>query len=220
MTRTRSRTDTLEGIAEAALGILASEGPAALSFRRVADIVGTSHVTVYRRCGSFDGLLDVCADHIAAGFPEIPDDLDWTTATQARFEAVYEMWTEHADLLLLMRGRAWLGENMTSRFYEPAMRTILDTGLPLADAAMLFSTLYRLTIGSVLSTRANHWSPWEALEALEALGADRFPALEAVHHGVDKTSGHGSYGEILRALIIDFGSRHLEEAAAVEVPHS
>lgn len=197
-------------IAEAALDILQNEGPEALSLRRVGEVLGTSHVTIFRRCGSFEGLLDVCADYVAAGFPEVPDTLGWATATQRRFEAAYDMWTEHADLILLMRGRAWLGMNMTSRFYEPAMRCIVDAGMPMSEAARLFSILYRLTIGSVISTRANHWTPWESRESLEKLGAHRFPTLARIEREVDKTDIRGSFSETLRTLIIDLGPQRPE----------
>jgi hypothetical protein len=173
----------------------------------VGEVLGTNHVAVYRRCGSFDGLLDVCADYVAAGFPEVPDTLDWATATQMRFEAAYDMWAEHADLILLMRGRAWLGMNMTSRFYEPAMRNIVDSGMPISEAATLFSILYRLTIGSVVATRANHWSPWESREALKSLGVHRFPTLARVDHEVDNTDDRGLFSEALRRLIVDLGPR-------------
>ena len=194
-------------IAEAALGILRREGSSALSLRRVGEMLGTNHVAVYRRCGSFDGLLDMCADFVAAGFPEVPDTLDWATATQQRFEAAYEMWAEHADLILLMRGRAWLGMNMTSRFYEPAMRRIVDSGMPISEAATLFSILYRLTIGSVVATRANHWSPGESREALKSLGVHRFPTLARVEDEVDNTDDRRSFREALRRLIVDLGPR-------------
>lgn len=194
-------------IAEAALGILRSEGSAALSLRSVAEVLGTNHVAVYRRCGSFEGLLDVCADYVAADFPEFPNTLDWAAATQMRFEAAFDMWAEHADLILLMRGRAWLGMNMTSRFYEPAMRSIVESGMPLQEAARLFSTLYRFTIGSVVATRAHHWSPWESREAIKSLGVHHFPTLARVNSEVDQSDDRGAFSDALRRLIADFGGQ-------------
>lgn len=217
MRKARAKPKSLDPdvIAKAALEILRSEGPNALSLRRVGDVLGTNHVAIHRRCGSFDGLLDLCAEYVAADFPEFPDTLDWATATQARFEAAYDMWAEHADLILLMRGRAWLGMNMTSRFYEPAMRSIVDAGMPISEAATLFSILYRLTIGSVVSTRANHWSPWEAREALESLGSHLFPTLARVDSEVDKTDIRGTFSVVLRRLIADLGPKRARKALGV-----
>ncbi|MGW5699300.1 TetR/AcrR family transcriptional regulator, partial [Streptomyces asiaticus] len=66
--RNKDRADqpTLEAIAEAALSVVDDEGPEALSFRRVAQLLGVSHATVFRRCGDFDGLVNACADRLAA----------------------------------------------------------------------------------------------------------------------------------------------------------
>jgi AcrR family transcriptional regulator len=203
--RAGAKSLSFEAVAEAALEILRDEGPSALSLRRVGELLSTNHVAVYRRCGSFDGLLDMCADYIARDFPSVPDGLDWARGTQMRFEAAFDMWAEHADLILLMRGRAWLGVNMTSRFYEPAMRGIVDSGLPIAEVSVLFSTLYRLTIGSVITTRANHWTPGESGDALEHLGIDRFPTLAKINEEVDYSDDRGSFCAALRRIIVNFG---------------
>lgn len=196
-----------EAIAAAALDILRSEGPDALSLRRVGEKLGTNHVAVYRRCGSFDGLLDLCADHVAAGLPAVPDTPDWESATQMRFEAVYDMWADHADLIVLMRGRAWNGINMMSRFYEPAMHGIVGSGMAISEAATLFSILYRLTLGSVVATRANQWSLWVGREAVKNLGMHRFPTLSAIiEQNADDADARDSFRDALRRLIVDLGS--------------
>ena len=201
----RPKAFSPDQIASAALEILEKEGPEALSFRRVGEALGTSHVTVYRRCGSFEGLLDLCADHVAADFPEIDESLDWVTATQLRFEAAYEMWAEHSDLILLMKGRSWQGQNIISKFYEPAMRTIVEAGLSLPEAARVFSILYRLTIGSVISTRANHWNPWDGRNAIEKLGPEKFPTLVEVGRVVDNSDLRAIFRDTLHLLIVDLG---------------
>jgi len=199
------RNPTREAIAEAALGILKREGPDSLSFRNVGEIVGASHVTVYRRCGSFDGLLDLCAEHIAAGFPRIDGTVDWATATEFRFYAAYEMWAAHSDLVLLMHGRSWMGQNMHSRFYEPAMRSIIDAGMSPVEAQDFFSVLYRFTIGSVIAISANPWTPEAARQAVERLGAAQFPALETVTRVADHSDIHGWFRNALRRLIVTLG---------------
>ena len=195
---------TRQVIAEAALQILKRGGPDS-SFRRVGEVVGASHVTVYRRCGSFDGLLDICADYLAAGFPRIDGSVDWATATEFRFYAAYEMWTANADLIVLMRGRAWLGKNMMSRFYEPAMQSIVGAGMSPGEAQDLFSVLYRFTIGSVIAISANPWTPQEYSEAVERLGADQFPVLASVSRETDYSDIHEIFRSTLRKLIVTLG---------------
>jgi len=210
--RPRKRPDTFtpEAIAEAALSVLREEGPEALSLRRVGEVLGTSHVTVLRRCGSFDGLLDVCAEHIAASFPEVPNHLEWSLSTRTYFEAAYDMWSHHADLIMLMRGRVWHGFNITSRFYEPAMRGMVEAGMPVSEAAALFSILYRQTIGSIVTTKANQWSPWESREALWRLGPHQFPTLASVEQLTDMHDERASYCDALRRLIEDFGLKSID----------
>ncbi|HTU29535.1 MAG TPA: TetR/AcrR family transcriptional regulator C-terminal domain-containing protein [Solirubrobacteraceae bacterium] len=190
-----------EVIAAASLAILKEEGPKALSLRRVGNVLGTSYVTVFRRCGSFDGLLDACADYVAADFPLITNEEDWRIATQLRFEAAYDMWAANTELIVLRHGRAWLGLNMATRFYEPAMRTIVDAGFSYAQAGSLFSALYWLTMGSVMATRANQWTPWESTESLEQLGADRFPALATVQRTAEHVGSRAALSEGLSWLI-------------------
>ena len=209
--RAGAKSLSCEAVAEAALEILRNEGPDSLSLRRVGEILGTNHVAVYRRCGSFDGLLDMCADYVARDFPAVADDLDWVEATQMRFEAAFDMWAEHADLILLMHGRAWLGVNITSRFYEPAMHGIVASGLPIDDASGLFSTLYRLTIGSVVTTRANHWAPGESREALRQLGIERFPTLARVNNEVDYDDDRATFCAALRRIIVDMARQGSEK---------
>jgi len=193
---------THQEIAESALIILRDEGPDALSFRRVAEILGTYHVQVFRRCGGFDGLLDICADYASAQFPLIPDSVDWVDATQLRFEAAYGMFVEHASLILLMRGRPWLGFNITERFYEPTMRSFLEAGMTTEEASGLFSILYRLTIGSVVSLHAHHSSAAKSATSVQSHGgAQYFPSLVKINSEVDNSDVLEVYRSGLRTLI-------------------
>jgi AcrR family transcriptional regulator len=194
-------------MAEAALAILRKDGAQALSLRRLADALGTYHVAVFRRCGGVESLLDICADHVAASFPILDDTMDWAEATQARFEAAYAMWAENVELVILMRGRAWQGLNMQSRFYEPAMRTLLDAGLSAHDAATLFSILYRLTIGSVIAVRANPWTPSESMAALDSLGAENFPSLVKVRNEVDISDINSVFRTEVQSLLRELGPK-------------
>jgi hypothetical protein len=97
--------------------------------------------------------------------------------------------------------------NITSRFYEPAMHGIVASGLPIEDASALFSTLYRLTIGSIVTTRANHWTPGESMESLKHLGIKRFPTLARVNEKVDYADDRASFCAALRKIIADVGGK-------------
>lgn len=166
---------TPETIAAAAMEILDKEGPDALSFRRVAAALGTTHTTIHRHCGNFDGLLDRCADHLAADLPEIEETLEWATATERRFTALYEMWTAHSALVTLRRGRPWSGPNMLSRFVEPALRSNLEAGMTPHQMIQTFRQMYLFTLGCS-STHAAY-SSREARTIIAALDPDEFPVL-------------------------------------------
>lgn len=168
---------TPEAIATAALKILEEEGPDALSFRRVAAALGTSHTTIHRHSGSIDGLLDLCADHLAASLPTIDPTLDWATSTELRFTALYELWTAHADLVTLLRGRPWSGPNMLSRFVEPALQSNLAIGMTGPQVVQTFRQMYLFTLGCS-STHAAYDSR-QARAIIAALDPDEFPTLTA-----------------------------------------
>ena len=99
-----------------------------------------------------------------------------------------------------------MGINILTRFYEPALKTLVDGGFPVQDAANVFSILYRLTIGSVISTRANHYNPWEARESVERYGAENVPILVQVDFAVDRSDIRLAFRDTLRMLIADLAT--------------
>src|SRR5580704_12643233 len=109
-------------VARAALSVLEREPLTALSFRRVASDLGTSHMAVHRHCINFDGMLGICAEYLAARLPDIDPSLRWPAATEQRFNALYETMAAHSGLVALLRGRPWMGPNMMRRFSELAVK--------------------------------------------------------------------------------------------------
>jgi AcrR family transcriptional regulator len=60
--------DLRRALIDAAAKILADEGPAALSVRRVAQEVGASTMVVYTHLGDKDGMVDAVLEHAFSGF--------------------------------------------------------------------------------------------------------------------------------------------------------
>ena len=158
-------------IATAALDVLNADGPAALSFRRVAAALGTSHTTIHRHCGSFDGLLDICAEHLAKRIPAIDPALPWARSTELRFRALYEIMRDNSALVALQQGRPWLGTEMTSRFAEPALAASLAAGLTPTQMGECHLELYMFTLGCALTHLADDTEGMAALAAVEAQDA-------------------------------------------------
>ena len=159
----------------AALDVLKREGPDQLSFRRVATLLRVSHTTVHRHCGSWEGLLDLCAEHLAAGLPPVDSRLPWATATEQRFLSLYEILAAHSALVILQRGKPWLGPTMMQRFSEPAFAASLATGMSVRDVIRAHRELYMFTVGCVLTSTT--YDTKSGRKAVAALDPTDFPAL-------------------------------------------
>lgn len=157
--------------------MLQEGGPQALSFRRVAALLGTSHMTVHRHCHNVEGLLDLCADHLAATLPEADPSLPWAEATERRFTALYDLMSAHSSLVALQRGRPWLGPEMMHRFSEPALAASLAAGLTLDEMIRSHRTFYMFTVGCALTS--DTYDVVRGRGALAGLDPDRTPILAA-----------------------------------------
>jgi AcrR family transcriptional regulator len=166
---------TPDAIAEAALRVIREGGPQALSFRRVAALLDTSHMTVHRRCHNLDGLLAICAEHLAATLPEVDAALPWAQATELRFASLYDVLSANSALVALQQGSPWLGPEMTRRFSEPAMASSLAAGLSVEEMIQTHRGLWSFTVGCALTFETYDIRRGRAL--LDDLDAEQTPVL-------------------------------------------
>lgn len=170
---------TPELIAETALLMVDQDGCEALTFRTLAARLGIGHATLQRRCTDMAGLLDMCADHLAASLPDIPAGTDWATATEARFRRLYELLTDHPGLVALRGARPWLGPQLLKRLVEPQLAASLAAGMSPQEAIACYRRMYLLTLGS--ASFVDHRNPKGAQAAtrtaLAALDPEEFPVL-------------------------------------------
>lgn len=164
-------------VADAALRVLRDGGPQALSFRRVAGLLGTSHMAVHRLCGSFEGLLDLCAEQLAASLPPASPGLSWAAATEERFAALYDVLSANSGLVALQRGRPWLGPEMMRRFSEPAMAESLAAGLSLEEMIEAHRGLWAFTVGCALTHQT--YDVRQGRDALADLDPGQTPVMAA-----------------------------------------
>jgi AcrR family transcriptional regulator len=199
MDRPDTEAVTADAIAVAALGILDRDGAEALSFRRVATALGVSHTTVHRHCGNFDGLLDLCAEHLATGLPDVDPAIAWATATELRFTALYDILAAYSSLVALQRGRPWLGPQMMRRFSEPAVHASLATGMTFPEVVRAHRQLYMYTVGCALTSSSYDASAGR--RALAVLDPAEFPVLTShMNEFVDDASNAETFVEGLRHL--------------------
>ncbi|MFG2306343.1 TetR/AcrR family transcriptional regulator [Actinacidiphila glaucinigra] len=206
---------TLDAVAKTALAVIDEDGPAGLSFRAVAQRLGVSHATVFRRCGDFDGLLSACADRVAASLPLVPPEGDWAAATETRFTGLYRLLSRHPGLVALRAGRSWLGPQMLGRLVEPQMAHSVAAGMDADTAIRVYRRLYLLTLGAVAfgDPRDEKKAVASARAALAALDPEDFPTLTGAMNAVlPVLVDHGVYYEALRALIHAARAEHLPAA--------
>ncbi|MEU4892854.1 TetR/AcrR family transcriptional regulator C-terminal domain-containing protein [Streptomyces sp. NPDC044780] len=202
--RTEADQPSLDAIAEAALSIVDQEGPEALSFRRVAQSLGVSHATVFRRCGDFDGLLTACADHVAGRVPLVAPDTDWAAATEARFTGFYQVLIEHPGLVALRAGRSWFGPHLLSRLVEPQLAHSVAAGMTPKAAIEVYRRLYLLTLGAVafVDHQDQKRARASARTALAVLDPEDFPVLTGnLDTVLPALTDHEVYYGALRQLI-------------------
>ncbi|MFB9904215.1 TetR/AcrR family transcriptional regulator [Allokutzneria oryzae] len=170
---------TPERIAETALAILDSAGPGALSFRSLAQHLGVSHMTIYRRCSDLDGLLDLCVDHLAAYLPDSVPGSDWARVTETRFTGLYILLTTHPGLMALRGARPWLGEQLLRRLVEPAVGDNIAVGMSAQEAVLTYRRMYLLTLGC--ASFVDHRNPNTVIAnvrtTITGLDPQEFPAL-------------------------------------------
>ncbi|MFF7215100.1 TetR/AcrR family transcriptional regulator [Streptomyces sp. NPDC008238] len=206
---------TLDAVAETAISVIDEDGPAGLSFRVVAQRLGVSHATVFRRCGDLDGLLSACADHLAASLPLVPPAGDWAAATETRFTGLYRLLSRHPGLVALRAGRSWLGPQMLGRLVEPQMAHSIAAGMDADTAIRVYRRLYLLTLGAVAfgDHRDEKKVLASARTALAALDPEDFPTLTgAMNVVLPVLVDHEVYYEALRALIHAARADHLPAA--------
>ncbi|WP_432035162.1 TetR/AcrR family transcriptional regulator [Streptomyces cucumeris] len=170
---------TLDTIADIALAVIDEDGPEALSFRAVAQRLGVSHATVFRRCGDLDGLLAACADRLAEKLPEVAADTDWATATETRFRALHALLCAHPGLAALRAGHAWFGPRLLGRLVEPQLAHSLAAGMAPKAAIETYRRMYLFTLGAVafVDHGDDRSAAATARTAFAALDPEDFPVL-------------------------------------------
>ena len=171
--RRRERPLTREELLGAALGIVDSEGLAALTMHHLADAVGVEAMSLYHHVPSKAVLLDWTVDRIRSEMrlPEPAPD-DWADALEAVFVEYRRVLTAHPNLLPLSARR-------TDRAGTSGLQYLIDHGIPPDDAVELYQSLVAFTVGySMLSSPLveTAWAglPEELAERLRELRESTF----------------------------------------------
>jgi AcrR family transcriptional regulator len=173
----------LARIVEAALALVDDVGAQEFSMRALADRLGSSTATLYRRVSGKDEILTYVADRLLGEVATVARAREpastWDTAIIAGAESLFEVLRAHPRAVVLFLGHVPAGPNaLVAR--EHALKALLAAGLPAPLAAQIYTTVARYVIGfglqlgeEALTSQATD----DELSALyRSLDPQRFPA--------------------------------------------
>jgi len=140
----------LERIVDAALALVDEVGAQEFSMRTLAERLGSSTATLYRRVSGKDEILTYVADRLlgevaAVGRARGPAPT-WEDAVIAGAEALFEVLRAHPKAVVLFLGHVPAGPNaLMAR--EKALRALLAGGLSRELAAQTYTAVARYVIG-------------------------------------------------------------------------
>lgn len=185
--RRRARAQlTREGIVEAALRVLDSEGAAGLSMRRLADELGSGPGAIYWHVANKEQLIQLVFDRVIGELP-LPevDPPNWREQLKQAARDARDAMKRHPGIAELSFGHIPLGPNAI-RYHEWHLSVLRAGGLPDRVAALagdlihlyVDSFAYEESIG--MSTPSGEDTPIaefidQMRDYLASLPADRFP---------------------------------------------
>ncbi|MCE6999908.1 TetR/AcrR family transcriptional regulator [Saccharothrix sp. S26] len=186
---------TTERIVAAAIQVAETEGPAALSMRRVAEELGVGTASLYTYLPGKAELEALMVDAIGAE-DTLPDDRpgDWRAKVEAWARADHQLFREHPWVLHLVATVAAPGPNLL-RWMDSALRVLAGTGLTEAEKMAVVESVDAYVRGQArlsLDTREPSAEEVRERDALlgELVDFSPYPALvEAVRAGVSPYTG-------------------------------
>lgn len=178
-----------DAIVDAALAVLAAEGPDALSMRRVAQELGTGPASLYAHVSGKEELLDLMIDRVA-GALEVPDPdpQRWAEQVKECVRGIYRGFLAHPGLAAANMGKVPTGPGALATI-DRFLALLRAGGLPdqvvayAADILPLYATAYAFEQGvnAARMSEAEAQRYFEQLgEYFHALPAARFPNIAAL----------------------------------------
>jgi AcrR family transcriptional regulator len=165
-----------------ALRIVDEEGIDALSFRRLADALGVTPMSIYWHVADKAELVELVA-HVVMGGVELPERVpDWREDLHAVHRAMFQGFLRHPNAADILAGRARFGAPGL-RMFERILATLLDAGFTPEAAFDAYQSLYLFTLGFVttaIRTPEFRQGQADGLAYMATLPVGRFPSIRAV----------------------------------------
>ncbi|HEX5825992.1 MAG TPA: TetR/AcrR family transcriptional regulator C-terminal domain-containing protein [Candidatus Limnocylindrales bacterium] len=165
-----------------ALEVLDAEGVAAVSFRRLADDLGVTPMSLYWHVADKAELLELVGhailDEIALPAPAG----DWKDELRDVHRGMFDVFLRHPNATDILAGRARYGPAGLAAF-ERILEILLAAGFTPEAAFDAYQSLYLFTLGFVAtSSRSPEFVAIQrsGVQYMATLPVDRFPAIRAV----------------------------------------
>ncbi len=164
-----------DNIVAAAASLVEREGAAALSMRKLAEVLGVEAMSLYNHVEGKSDLMSAIADRILATVPLPEPSGQWRADAEALVLGLYDVLIAHPHaMLLLATEEAEATGPATLRLLECAAGILARSGLPPARQVNAFRGLIALCFGFVLthtrgltSTKSKSevaWRRWNAAQ--------------------------------------------------------
>ncbi len=209
--RPRAGGLTLDRILDAALEAIDADGLDALTMRRLADQLGTSHASLYRHVESHHEIVVLLVDQVLGDprLDHVPPGRGGPRATAERALRQYrEVLLEHPALTPAFLWGQLLGPHALDR-REQGLRLLLDAGATPEVAARAYLALTHFVITSaVFASSGAGRSPAERATMatmFSGLPPDRYPTVVALAGVLNDTDDLAEFELGLAALLDHVG---------------
>jgi AcrR family transcriptional regulator len=219
--RPRANGLSLDRILRAALDIIDADGLDALTMRRLADDLGTSHPSLYRHVESHDEIVVLLVDQVLGNIVlDDPDDGPPRARAERALRRYRAVLLEHPALTPAFLQGQLLGPNALAR-REEGLRQLLDAGASRQVAAQAWLTLTHFAITSaVFAASGAGRSPAEraAMRSFFAgLSPTEHPTITSMAAELNATDDDAEF-EFGLAALLDHVERALSSAAPTGPP--
>lgn len=169
---------TRERILDAAIDLIESEGPGALSMRRLGSALGVEAMAIYHHFKGREDLLRAIAERLLAPLAELEFGTDWRQACEAFATRLREVAVARPSTFQLV-GMQPLAEAALAPV-ERLLQTLVGAGFDPGTALAVYRATVSLARGYALAEATGFTvdaAGGLGLERLRTLDADEFPVL-------------------------------------------
>ena len=208
-----------------AVRLLQEHGLEGVTFRRIAAELGVSAPTLYWHVDSKRALLDLVAEellrrHNATLMDRPPPGQPWWEWLEQRSAELFDALVETRDAPAVLAGNRPTKESLPQ--VEAVLETLVDAGIPPADAQQALFAIGAYVIGSASEWQAEaaraSANPTGDAELAVALREGDYPTLGAAMRGLVEQPPRATFEFGLRLIVDALRVRYADEAGTPDVP--